>query len=204
MNHHTIGDSVRLSAANYSELHAGLDDMIKGGRVTELEIPDDYHWLTMSLAELTKRSKLGHLSHQPTLLSTQQQQDLSQPLVPSVVDQKSYSRDVDRENSDQAGWQLPSRSHVAKDLRIRDSDYAALKVLLRRAARKSTTQSMQEWLDRYRHNGWDDAKFGKDWFHLASPERRSRWVNAVTNAGFTQQDIDQALERAGRDLVDNG
>jgi hypothetical protein len=36
----------------YLELHDGLSDMIESGRLTEIDIPDDYKWLIEKLAEL--------------------------------------------------------------------------------------------------------------------------------------------------------
>lgn len=37
----------------YGRLHDGLSDMIEGGRLTEADIPDDYHWLVQQLAGST-------------------------------------------------------------------------------------------------------------------------------------------------------
>lgn len=37
--------------AHYRRLHDGLSDMIEGGRLTEADIPDDYHWLVEMLAQ---------------------------------------------------------------------------------------------------------------------------------------------------------
>lgn len=36
----------------YLELHDGLSDMIEDGRLRREDIPDDYDWLTESLAQL--------------------------------------------------------------------------------------------------------------------------------------------------------
>lgn len=38
--------------AMYRELRRGLSDMITGGRLSESDIPDDYHWLVESLYRL--------------------------------------------------------------------------------------------------------------------------------------------------------
>ena len=37
----------------YGRLHDGLSDMIEGGRLTEADIPNDYHWLVKQLAGST-------------------------------------------------------------------------------------------------------------------------------------------------------
>lgn len=36
---------------HYRQLHDGLSDMIEGGRLKEIDIPDDYRWLRIMLAE---------------------------------------------------------------------------------------------------------------------------------------------------------
>ena len=36
----------------YRALHIGLSDMIEDGRLTEVDIPDDYQWLVEVLAAL--------------------------------------------------------------------------------------------------------------------------------------------------------
>lgn len=47
-------DPVKTSgyATTYAQLHDGLSDMVESGRLTEAEIPEDYHWLVESLVHL--------------------------------------------------------------------------------------------------------------------------------------------------------
>jgi hypothetical protein len=47
----------------YGVLHDRVSDMIESGRLTERTIPDDYHWLVETLAELSPRIDLALVSH---------------------------------------------------------------------------------------------------------------------------------------------
>ena len=39
----------------YEKLHDGLSDMIEDGRLTEMDIPDDYQWLVETLVACNAR-----------------------------------------------------------------------------------------------------------------------------------------------------
>lgn len=51
-----VGDVVKGDIdrvlAKYRTLFDGISDMIEEGRLSEKDIPDDYHWLTTRMAEL--------------------------------------------------------------------------------------------------------------------------------------------------------
>jgi hypothetical protein len=47
----TAGDIGRV-VAKYRTLFDGLSNMIEEGRLSEADIPDDYHWLTTRMAEI--------------------------------------------------------------------------------------------------------------------------------------------------------
>jgi hypothetical protein len=50
----TIKSPTQALADGYEALHGGLSDMIESGRLCEVDIPDDYHWLVDSLEGLCK------------------------------------------------------------------------------------------------------------------------------------------------------
>ena len=43
---------VRPILDHYRALHDGLSDMIEDGRLTESDVPDDYHWLVEKMTAL--------------------------------------------------------------------------------------------------------------------------------------------------------
>jgi len=53
--HKLAEDDFRGAAENYEQLLDGINEMLKRGRLTESDIPDDYHWLVESLAHLAAK-----------------------------------------------------------------------------------------------------------------------------------------------------
>lgn len=53
--HHLQKQDFRGVAENYEQLHDGLSNMIESGRLTEMDIPEDYTWLVESLAHLASK-----------------------------------------------------------------------------------------------------------------------------------------------------
>lgn len=153
----------RPVASNPAELCAGIQAMIANGRLTVLDIPEDYLWLTTSLETLQRKRQPRSIALQPC--------------------------------------RSPASTDRSSDLPIRGSDYAKLKVLLRRAARNSLGGEMSGWLDRYRRNGWGDVRFASEWFQLIPPTHRSNWLDILRTAGFSQEDVDKAIQLAAHDLV---
>lgn len=47
-----------MELEHYHRLHEGLSDMIEGGRLKEIDIPDDYQWLVELLAEVPKQPSI--------------------------------------------------------------------------------------------------------------------------------------------------